>query len=62
MARDIWNLNASVKKQDLAKARQVATKAKALPVVTDADITAMQKALKADFQAADKNWEEWTSQ
>ena len=62
LAREIWNLAAPVKKQDLAKARQKASKAKTPPVITDADIAEMRKSLKADFQAADDDWEKWTSQ
>jgi hypothetical protein len=59
-AKQIWAGNATVSKADLAKALS----AKTGKVVKDADIKAQQitdtqKALKADFEAADKNWIKW---
>lgn len=62
LAREIWSLHAGVKKNDLAKARQRALKAKTRPHIPDTDITAMRKSLKDDFEAADDKWEKWTSQ
>jgi hypothetical protein len=61
-ARQIWAGNATVSKADLAKALTAKTK----KVVKDTDITAQQivdtqKALKADFEAADKNWIKWAA-
>jgi hypothetical protein len=59
-AKQIWAGNATVSKADLAKALT----AKTQKVVKETDIKAqqivdMQKALKADFEAADKNWVKW---
>lgn len=59
-AKEIWAGNATVSKADLASALS----AKMKKVVKESDIkshdiTAMQKALKADFEAADANWKQW---
>lgn len=59
-ARQIWAGNATVSKADLA----TALTAKTQKVVKDTEIKAqqiadMQKALQADFEAADKNWVKW---
>jgi hypothetical protein len=59
-AKQIWAGHATVSKADLANALTVKTK----KLVKDTDIkvqqiTDMQTALKADFEAADKNWIKW---
>jgi hypothetical protein len=59
-AKQIWAGNATVSKADLAQALS----AKTNKLVKEADIKAQQiidtqKALKADFEAADKNWMKW---
>ena len=59
-AKQIWAGNATVSKADLAQALS----AKTNKLVKEADIkqqqiTDTQKALKADFEAADKNWIKW---
>ena len=59
-ARQIWAGNATVSKADLASALTASTK----KLVKDADIKVQQiadtqKALKADFEAADTNWIKW---
>lgn len=64
-AKQIWAGTATVTKTDLAAAltaKEAAIKSK--KVFKEADITLlkiaeMQKALKADFEAADKNWIKW---
>jgi hypothetical protein len=76
-AQQIWNLQAHIRKNDLAKARTAALRKAALqagpqsdafkkfkPVtqIEDEEITAMRKALKDDFLAAEKHWDDWTSQ
>jgi NAD(P)H-dependent FMN reductase len=64
-AKQIWAGNATVSKVDLATALTAKEAAASKKVFRDADITiqqiiAMQKVLKADFEAADKNWLKWT--
>ncbi len=59
-AKQIWAGNATVSKADLANALTAKTK----KLVKEIDIKAQQivdtqKALKADFEAADKNWIKW---
>ncbi|MBC7928246.1 MAG: peptidoglycan-binding protein [Bryobacteraceae bacterium] len=59
-AKEIWAQTSSVSKADIAKARAAATG----KVVKETDIkadevTQMKKSLKADFEAADKNWLKW---
>ncbi|MBI3684217.1 MAG: peptidoglycan-binding protein [Acidobacteria bacterium] len=59
-AKQIWAGNATVSKADLAKALSAKTK----KVIKEADIKLQQiidtqKALKADFEAADTNWIKW---
>jgi hypothetical protein len=65
-AKQIWAGTAPVSKTDLAAALSAKEASlKSNKVFKDTDITAqqiaaMQSALKADFEAADKNWIKWT--
>lgn len=65
-ARKIWAGTATLSKIDLAAALSAKeAAAKSNKMFRDIDITAqqisaIQKALKADFEAADKNWIKWT--
>jgi peptidoglycan hydrolase-like protein with peptidoglycan-binding domain len=64
-AKQIWAGNATVSKAEIAEAKAAQAKAAKLDkVFKEADIkaqdvVAMQKALKADFEAADLNWLKW---
>jgi hypothetical protein len=60
-AKDIWGLSSTLTKADIAKAMTAA----AGKAVKEADIKAQKlidtkKALKGDFEAAEKNWIKWT--
>ena len=65
-AKQIWAGTAPVTKIDLAAAltaKEAAAKSKKVFKVADItqkQITEIQKALKADFEAADTNWVKWT--
>jgi hypothetical protein len=73
-AKDIWSLHATVTKAMIAQAKTDALMKAAtvkgpaavkavVPVkeadIKPADVTAMQKALKDDFVAAETNWQKW---
>jgi hypothetical protein len=59
-AKQVWTLAALTSKADIAKARTAATgKAVKESDVSAEDLAAMKRALKADFEAADKNWLKW---
>ncbi|GKS84026.1 hypothetical protein AVMA1855_07760 [Acidovorax sp. SUPP1855] len=61
-AKAIWAGNAAVTKSDLAKARTAATGKQVKDAdIAQAEVDAMRKTLKADFQAADDNWVKWTA-
>lgn len=64
-AKQIWAGAATVSKNDFAAAMTASEAAKSKKVFKAADITAAmvtatQKALKADFEAADLHWIKWT--
>ena len=53
-AKKIWGGNATVTKAMIATAL-----GKPVAAVTAAQVTAMKKALKSDFEKADANWKQW---
>ena len=69
-AADVWGRRATVTAETIAEARAQGVPAgaagvragalPALPPVTEADVAAMREALRADFEAADRNWQAWT--
>lgn len=64
-AAHIWNLNAALSPANLTQARAAAAAAKkgpAPPPATAQDVTAMRLALRKEFELADANWQNWTSQ
>jgi hypothetical protein len=59
-AIEIWNGEAPVKKEMIAKAKSDSTgKAVDAATVTEKDIKDMQTKLQDDFKAADQNWQKW---
>jgi peptidoglycan hydrolase-like protein with peptidoglycan-binding domain len=59
-ARQIWAGNATVTKAMLAEAQSAKLKQQVkVTDIKDADVSGMQSMLKADFQAADSNWNRW---
>ena len=59
-AKSIWAGTASVTKADLAKARTAATGKQVKEAqITQDEVDAMRRMLKADFEQADLNWSKW---
>jgi hypothetical protein len=59
-AKTIWAGNAAVTKDMIAQAESAKTKKPVKAQTVKADqIVRLKKALKADFEAADKNWARW---
>lgn len=59
-AKSIWAGTASVTKADLAKARTLATGKQVKETqITQDEVAAMRRMLKADFEQADLNWSKW---
>lgn len=62
-AAQIWNLNATLTAAQLTQARNAAAAAHgtaAPPPATAQDLAAMRQALRAQFELADANWQNWT--
>ncbi|MBK9440982.1 MAG: hypothetical protein IPN53_06525 [Comamonadaceae bacterium] len=60
-AAQIWNLQATVTVANIIQARAEKPMPPGSPPVTAATVTAMRQALRAQFDLADTNWQNWTA-